>query len=132
MKIKVGDWVKRTNIDGGVLRITSIDDDMVEMNDGDMQSCEYIQELTKLPIKFKPFEIVLEQVAGQLKWDCYRNTKSNGKVHFVCIKDDEEYFIGYKIPHERFVLKYCSDIEDAQDWLNYSYATMIAKARGFV
>jgi hypothetical protein len=131
MKIKVGDWVKCKH-EKGVARVLTVEGDMAELYIGGEQSYEYLEDLQKLPIKFKPFEIVLEQVAGQLKWDCYRNTKSNGKVHFVCIKDDEEYFIGYKIPHERFVLKYCSDIEDAQDWLNYSYATMIAKARGFV
>ena len=126
--IKVGDWVKREHADG-IARVISIEEDMAVLYTGGVQSCEYLEELTKLPIKFKGFNIVMDYAGN---WDCYRNTKSIGKIHFVCIKKGAEYFTGFKVPHESFVIKYCNTVNDAKDWLELQYATMLAKARGLV
>ena len=119
--IKVGDWVKY-NSTGEIARVRVVDNDKY-INGVCIDDC------IKLPIKFKGFNIVMDYAGN---WDCYRNTKSIGKIHFVCIKKGAEYFTGFKVPHESFVIKYCNTVNDAKDWLELQYATLLAKARNLI
>ena len=128
--IKVGDWVKVEQTVGRVVHVYSPTEEWVAVKLDDVGIIDVrINTVTKLPIKFKGFNIVMDYAGN---WDCYRNTKSIGKIHFVCIKKGAEYFTGFKVPHESFVIKYCNTVNDAKDWLELQYATMLAKARGLV
>ena len=119
--IKVGDWMKYKST-GEIAKACVVDNDKF-INGVCIDDC------TKLPIKFKGFEIVLGYARN---WECYRNTKSIGKIHFVCIQEGVEYFTGFKVPHESFVIKYCNTIPQSELWIEFQYATMLAKARGLV
>jgi len=127
--IKVGDWV---NWEGMVTRVLSIQDDMAELYTGNGQRCEYVEDLQKLPIKFKAMNIGVKDV-DKLKWDCCRTQKGVGNIHFVCIQEGKNYFFtGFKVPHKKFVTKHFTTPDQARDWLELQYATMLAKARGLI
>ena len=128
--IKVGDWVKVEQTVGRVVHVYSPTEEWVAVKlDGVGIIDVRINTVTKLPIKFNGFNIVMDYAGN---WDCYRNTKSIGKIHFVCIKKGVEYFTGFKIPHKSFVIKYCNTVNDAKDWLELQYAKLLAKAMGLV
>lgn len=134
--IKVGDWVKREHADG-IARVISIEEDMAVLYTGGVQSCEYLEELTKLPIKFKGFESheggtgLYDFVAEQRVF-----AKGDETATFHALKTHgndmchDVYFV------KGFHLYPCPldfhTIEEAKDWLEHQYATMIAKARGLV
>lgn len=128
--IKVGDWV---NWKGMVTRVLSIQDDMSELYTGNGQRCEYAENLQKLPIKFKPFEI---NKHGQV-YVC-RYCKSIGKTYqFVATNYNGNFlacFMGYKRGYLSLTEKNkeFTTIDKAKDWLELQYATLIAKARGMV
>ena len=134
--IKVGDWVKREHADG-IARINSIEEDMAVLYTGGVQSCEYLEELTKLPIKFKGFEIY---IGG-----CYARRTVDG-ITYVFTTDQEEartsayvYEVKKRMyPTKRVMFKKYLEqlqhedfrtIDQAKDWLELQYATMLAKAR---
>lgn len=145
MKIKVGDWVKVEN-EGTIGKITLVEPNKYIEHYGnkmlknvvfiDNQTIKrYERELTKLPIKFKGFEIVIdnsEPWEGSSSWGTYRKIKGIGSIHFVCIEEGTQYFTGFKVPHEKFVTKHFTTPDQARDWLELQYATMLAKARGLV
>ena len=131
--IKVGDWVKREHADG-IARVISIEEDMAVLYTGGVQSCEYLEELTKLPLKFKGFE------SHEGKINETRHIKSNGKTYnfHATLPDSDgdmqatvrEIANGYRV----YGVNYCypENMQEALVWLEHQYATLIAKARGLV
>lgn len=131
--IKVGDWVKREHADG-IARVISIEEDMAVLYTGGVQSCEYLEELTKLPIKFKGFEVDKHGQVYHLRF-----CKSIGKTYQFVAVDDDDVFVaifgkwyGPKTLSSAEGHKTFTTITQARDWLELQYATMIAKARGLV
>ena len=130
--IKVGDWVKREHAEG-IARVISIEEDMAVLYTGGVQSCEYLEELTKLPIKFKGFEIVLKfKEKGVYGWSCFRYNKNIGVTYFQCAEIWEIYCVNIGISDEECKFEAFRTIDQARDWLELQYATMLAKARGLV
>ena len=125
MKIKVGDWVKREHADG-IARVISIEEDMAVLYTGGVQSCEYLEELTKLPIKFKGFDIVDGKIETTKRYSkLYKQTLFfiyDERIHLAMIIGIN--FIG--------LWKFVDTPEQARDWLELQYATMLAKARGLI
>ena len=138
MKIKVGDLVNQR---GRVMRV-------VDTCDYDKEACwvddegihEYTSVAKKLPIKFKEFEIY---IGG-----CYARRTVDG-ITYVFTTDQEEartsayvYEVKKRMyPTKRVMFKKYLEqlqhedfrtIDQAKDWLELQYATMIAKARGLV
>ena len=87
--IKVGDWVKREHADG-IARVISIEEDMAVLYTGGVQSCEYLEELTKLPIKFKGFDIVDGKIETTKRYSkLYKQTLFfiyDERIHLAMIK----------------------------------------------
>ncbi len=123
--IKVGDWVKREHADG-IARVISIEEDMAVLYTGGVQSCEYLEELTKLPIKFKGFDIVDGKIETTKRYSkLYKQTLFfiyDERIHLAMIIGIN--FIG--------LWKLVDTPDQAKAWLELQYATMIAKARGLV
>lgn len=123
--IKVGDWVKREHADG-IARVISIEEDMAVLYTGGVQSCEYLEELTKLPLKFKGFDIVDGKIETTKRYSkLYKQTLFfiyDERIHLAMIIGIN--FIG--------LWKFVDTPEQARDWLELQYATLIAKARGLV
>jgi len=120
--IKVGDWVKYKST-GEIARVRVVDNDKY-INGVCIDDC------IKLPIKFKGFEIVLEQVNDQMRWDTCRSPLGIGYIHFACVKVGDIYHVGLNPSKQRYEMRDFPTIEEAKDWLELQYATMIAKARG--
>lgn len=138
MKIKVGDWVSN---DGVVMRVSSIcdyDKYACWVDDNGVQ--EFTNIAKKLPIKFKGFEIY---IGG-----CYARRTVDGTT-YVFTTDQEEartsayvYAVNKRMyPTKRVMFKKYLEqlqhedfrtIDQAKDWLELQYATMLAKARGLV
>ena len=130
--IKVGDWVKREHADG-IARVISIEEDMAVLYTGGVQSCEYLEELTKLPIKFKGFSLRNDMRTGVSEVRRIKGMKH--PYWFYAYGEEGNVYAWYK-PYT-----YKSEPEDskkhltadqARDWLELQYATMLAKARGLV
>ena len=129
--IKVGDWVKCEGKIGKVVHVYLRENTAwvgVMFSVGCMDDVQkYL--LTKLPIKFKGFNVVLDYAGN---WVCYRHTKILGKIHVVCIKKGSQFFTGFHVSHGMMVSRYFPTIEQAKNWLELQYATILAKARGLV
>lgn len=126
--IKIGDWARITITDE-IVKVHHVWEGLVYYFTGYALVHVVEERVEKLPIKFKAFDIVMDYAGN---WDCYRNTKSIGKIHFVCIEEGTQFFTGYKVPHESFVIKYCNTIPQSEAWLELQYAILIAKTRGLV
>ena len=136
--IKVGDWVKVNN-KGIVGKVTSIEPNkyiehygnrmlknVVFLNNQTVKN--YETELTKLHINFKPFEInsnvcELRRIKGNEHNILFIAYETNYEVYASC----QEYVDDSKVHSSYF-----PTIDQAKDWLELQYATLIAKARGLV
>ena len=139
MKLTVGDWVKVECLENAVARVTQIDERGVHVYIGklmqNLYTVDFIKYLTKLPIKFKGFE-VLERV----EISDTRYVKETDKMyHFTATPSKSSTLIRVFISlfvdgNWAYVVNSCSKetFEQAKDWLELQYATMIAKARGMV
>ena len=138
MKIKVGDWVKVEDKIGKVAHVYSPSSEWVAVKlDGVGIIDVRINTVTKLPIKFKGFEV---------KQECYGSWgfadgvsehrkiiqgDSHAKFFTEAVDETMKLFIGHV--GKPYAIK--SDpmpIIQARDWLELQYATMLAKARGLV
>ena len=133
--IKIGDWVKVECLDNTVARVTQIDERGVHVYIGklmqNLYTGEFIKYLTKLPIKFKGFEIVLQPAGDQLRWDIVRAPRG-GSIHISCVVVNGKFHVGMNPSKGKYICNDFSTIEEARDWLELQYATLIAKARGLV
>lgn len=134
MKIKTGDWVKHEDKKvGKVIHVYGGENNGwagVMFSVGCMDDVQ-MHAITKLPIKFKPFDIVLQPAGDQLRWDCARAPRG-GHIHFACVVIDGKFHIGINPSKGKYICADFQTIEQAKDWLELQYATMIAKARGMV
>ena len=130
--IKVGDWVKREHADG-IARVISIEEDMAVLYTGGVQSCEYLEELTKLPIKFKGFKVIPPVFENMDSIDEFRFV-NRIKYHFTVGLFFERYYASWFCVKDFTCNKTAgfTTIDQAHDWLELQYATMLAKARGLV
>ena len=141
MKIKVGDWVKIACLDNTVAKVTQIDERGVHVYIGklmqNLYTGDFIKCLTKLPIKFKGFEV--KQVFygswgfadGVSEHRKIIQGNSHAKFFTEVVDETKKLFIGhvgkpYAIKSEPMT------IIQARDWLELQYATLLAKARGLV
>ena len=132
--IKIGDWVK-VNKFNRVVKVISINANILwyYLDDAKMFAVE--DDLTKLPIKFKGFE-VLERV----EISDTRYVKETDKMyHFSAIPSKSSTLVRVFVRlfvdgNWAYVVNSCSKntIEQAKDWLELQYATMLAKARGLI
>ncbi len=132
--IKIGDWVK-VNKFNRVVKVISINANILwyYLDDAKMFAVE--DALTKLPIKFKGFE-VLEGV----EISDTRYVKETDKMyHFSATSSKSSPLIRVFVRlfvdgNWAYVVNSCSKntIEQAKDWLELQYATMLAKSRGLV
>ena len=137
--IKVGDWVK-VNKFNRVVKVISMNANILwyYLDDAKMFAVE--DDLTKLPIKFKGFEIY---IGG-----CYAKRTVDG-ITYVFTTDQEEartsayvYEVKKRMyPTKRVMFKKYLEqlqhedfrtIDQAKDWLELQYATMLTNARGLV
>ncbi len=134
--IKVGDWVKIACLDNTVAKVTQIDERGVHVYIGklmqNLYTGDFIKCLTKLPFKFKGFNVLFRTDGDREVWDCYRTVKEIGTIHFICIFDSIQFYTGYKIKYEKFIDVNLPTAEEAELWLELQYATLTAKARGMV
>ena len=126
---KAGDWVL---IDGRVGRVTrgSTPDDFhtwIEV-DGVMQ---VVSDVEKLPIKFKGFDIVLQPAGDQLRWDIVRAPRG-GSIHIACVDVNGKFHVGMNPSKGKYICNDFFTIEQAKNWLELQYATLLAKARRLV
>ena len=132
--IKIGDWVKLNKFNR-VVKVISINANILwyYLDDAKMFAVE--DALTKLPIKFKGFE-VLEGVeisdTGYVK-------ETDNMFHFSATPSENGSFIHVFVRlfvngNWGYVINSCSKetIEQAKDWLELQYATLIAKARELI
>jgi len=140
-KIKVGDWVKCqvTEDYAEIHRIAKVKEKMIGGEKVNYcfntQGLSFFEsELEKLPIIFKPFEI---NKHGQVY--AIRFCKSIGKTYqFLATNDDNKFSAVFGIWYGDGTMslaegsKPCKTIEEAKDWLELQYTTLIAKARGLV
>ena len=135
MKIKVGDWVKVECLENAVARVTQIDERGISVYIGKLMQNLYtggfIKYLTKLPIRFNEFEIVLQPAGDQLRWDCARAPRG-GHIHFVCVVVDGRFHIGIDPSKGKYICNNFLTLEEARDWLELQYATILAKARNLI
>jgi len=134
MKIKVGDWVKVECLENTIGRVTKIDNLGVHVYIGKpiirLYTGDFIKYLIKLPIKFKPFEInrnlqVYETrvIKGHKYPIQFMSTDNNFAAFSYCKKGVMFGTIGSR---------QCVTRDQAKDWLELQYATMIAKERGLI
>jgi len=130
MKIKLGDWV-RYNSTGNIEKVTEIDGDRKYINRVDVKDCN------KLPIKFKPFEIchgirrvkdfIVElRIISKGKEDIVFNavkTNTDDVCTDVYVSKGKAF---YPCPID------CFTIEEARDWLELQYATILAKTKNII
>ena len=123
--IKVGDWVTYKST-GEIARVRVVDNDRY-INGVCIDDC------IKLPIKFKGFEFNEALFNGKPRW---RYTEVNNKIGRTVFQ--------YGLTKQgRYIATYCNlklgscgqsfhTIEEAKDWLELQYATMIAKERRLI
>lgn len=131
--IKVGDWVKCEGKIGEVVHVYLRENTAwvgVMFSVGCMDDVQK-DLLTKLPIKFKGFEIVLQPAGDQLRWDIARAPRG-GSIHISCVVVNGKFHVGMNPSKGKYICNEFSTIEEARDWLELQYATLLAKARGLV
>lgn len=147
MKIKVGDWVKVNN-KGIVGKVTLVKPNkyieyygnkmlknVVFLNNQTVKN--YETELTKLHINFKPFEIIF---SGEEVYQYIHEVRvlpnHQGTITFRAIKlygDGDCEVVYFTDGHTKTTCpSICTTIDQARDWLELQYATLLAKARWFV
>ena len=133
--IKVGDWVKCEGKIGEVVHVYLRENTAwvgVMFSVGCMDDVQK-DLLTKLPIKFKGFEIVLSDYGlhdGEFLWSTVRAPKGIGYTCFRCIKAGERFYVS--IYNKKLEHSIVSTIDQARDWLELQYAILIDKARGMI
>ena len=127
--IKVGDWVKYKST-GEIARARVVDNDKY-INGVCIDDC------IKLPIKFKPFQIKQgeEDIAYIIEETrvLHKNTRA---IKFKAVQIHEgglcEVILHTDGKTQTRWEKNSKTIEQAKDWLELQYATMIVEARGLV
>ena len=140
MKIKVGDWVKHEDKKvGKVIHVYGGENNGwagVMFSVGCMDDVQ-MHALTKLPIKFKPFQIKQgeEDIAYIIEETrvLHKNTRA---IKFKAVQIHEgglcEVILHTDGKTQTRWEKNSKTIEQAKDWLELQYATMIAKARSLI
>ena len=131
--IKVGDWVKVEQTVGRVVHVYSPTEEWVAVKLDDVGIIDVrINTVTKLPIKFKGFEIVFTGAGDKLQWEEERSPELIGYVYFSCEIVGDKYHAIINPYNGRFGSCDFNRLDQAKDWLELQYATMLAKARGLV
>lgn len=125
--IKVGDWVTYKST-GEIARVRVVDNDRY-INGVCIDDC------IKLPIKFSEFEVL----EGVEIIDTRYVKETDKMYHFTATPSKSSTLIRVFISlfvdgNWAYVVNSCSKetIEEAKDWLELQYATMLAKARGLI
>ena len=125
--IKVGDWVQHKST-GEIARVRVVDNDKY-INGVRIDDC------IKLPIKFKGFEVL----EGVEIVDTRYVKETDKKYHFTATPSKSSTLIRVFISlfvdgNWAYVVNSCSKetFEQAKDWLELQYATLISKARGLI
>ena len=125
--IKVGDWVTYKST-GEIVRVRVVDNDKY-INGVCIDDC------IKLPIKFKGFEVL----EGVEIIDTRYIKETDKMYHFTATPSKSSSLIRVFISlfvdgNWAYVVNSCSKetFEQAKDWLELQYATMLAKARGLI
>ena len=140
--IKVGDWVKCqvTEDYAEIHRVAEIKEKMIGGEKVNYcfnsQGLSFFEsELVKLPIKFKGFIVLKEGEINETRF-----IKATGKMyHFSATPSKSSTLIRVFIRlfvdgNWAYVVNSCSKntIDQAKDWLELQYATMIAKTRNLI
>lgn len=136
-KLKVGDWVlfEESNEIGKVIAKCSNGNEWyIRSGPCDESGLSIVSEdyFIKLPINFKPFDVVLRPAGEQMRWDIARAPKKIKYTHFACVIVDGKFHVGINPAKGKYLSADFPTIEEAKDWLEHQYATMLAKARGLV
>ncbi len=136
--IKVRDWVNVIiNVEDGkvvhnrIAKCHNHRNGLVHYFNGDRIIYAIEENIEKLPIKFKPFDIVLQPAGDQLRWDCARAPRG-GHIHFACVVVDGKFHVGINPSKGKYICADFQTITKAKDWLELQYATLLAKARGLL
>ena len=123
--IKVGDWVKYKST-GEIARVRVVDNDKY-INGVSIDDC------IKLPIKFKGFKVIPPVFENMDSIDEFRFV-NRIKYHFTVGLFFERYYASWFCVKDFTCNKTAgfTTIEQAKNWLELQYATMLAKARGMV
>ena len=120
--IKVGDWVKYKST-GEIGKVRVVDNDKY-INGVCIDDC------IKLPVRFKGFKLNKNGQVNELR----RIRGYEHAVQFVCTDDGFAAYSYFKVGTLFMSMgnKECGTPDQAKDWLELQYATLIAKARGMV
>lgn len=142
--IKVGDWVNVIiNVEDGkvvhnrIAKCHNHRNGFVHYFNGDRIVYAIEENIEKLPVKFKPFQIKQgeEDIAYIIEETrvLHKNTRA---IKFKAVQIHEgglcEVILHTDGKTQTRWGKNSKTIEQAKDWLELQYATMIAKARGLV
>ena len=131
--IKVGDWAKWTD---EVVKVTHIYDEPNQIwytilsNNGITTVPQ--EALEKLPIKFKGLNPVFKSIGRVEFWCQRRYLKDIGEVYFDISLNNGRVFVIFRALGKSPISGGVSTIDQAKDWLELQYATMLAKARRLV
>ncbi len=139
--IKVGDWVKVENekrIHHGMIgRVKEKHNSEWYVQFEPLSKFEFsickTEDLQKLPIKFKGFKVIPPVFENMDSIDEFRFV-NRIKYHFTVGLFFERYYASWFCVKDFTCNKTAgfTTIDQARDWLELQYATMIAKARGLV
>ena len=123
--IKVGDWVKVGSVIGRVIKTNG---DMAIVKTLETTSSQYVEDLTMLPIKFKPFEI-------NKNLQVYEKRVIKGHKYPIQFMSTDDNFAAFSYCKKGVMFgtmgnRQCVTRDQAKDWLEFQYTTMLAKAMG--
>ena len=124
MKIKVGDWVKYKST-GEIAKARVVDNDKY-INGVCIDDC------IKLPIKFKGLNPVFKSIGRVEFWCQRRYLKNIGEVYFNITLNNGRVFVIFEALGKSPSSGNIFTIEEAKDWLELQYATLLAKARSLI
>ena len=131
MKIKLGDWVQY-NSTGNIEKVTKIEHGEKYINRVDVKDCN------KLPIKFKPFEILTKN-DGSYSFisELRRISKGEEILKFHAIKKPNEdtctdVYYWWNGNYYSWTSGIFTTIEEVRDWMELRYAEIFARAKNLI